>query len=86
MFNSKVSSPSYANARNDNEPEEEEREDENKKPFDERAYLAGRIPLVSGGPINPALFDRKSTTNAITITITASLYSVMYSSTKHLLI
>jgi len=27
------------------------------KPFDEHAYLAGRIPLVQGGPIDPSTFN-----------------------------
>jgi hypothetical protein len=35
----------------------EEGRDENKKPFDERAYLAGRIPLVKGGTIDPTQFN-----------------------------
>jgi len=36
---------------------EEEGRDENKKPFDERAYLAGRIPLVRGGTVDPTQFN-----------------------------
>ena len=35
-------------------------EEEKEKPFDERAYLAGRIPLVQGGPIDPSTFHSKS--------------------------
>lgn len=55
---SPVSTPSCRNSRieqNQEEEKEEERNDD--KPFDERAYLAGRIPLVKGGPIDPNLFD-----------------------------
>jgi len=48
-----VAAPAYTNVRS--EPQEEEVEKE--KPFDERAYLAGRIPLVQGGPIDPSTFN-----------------------------
>ena len=35
----------------------EGKDDENNKLFNERAYLAGRIPLVQGGDVDPRVLN-----------------------------